>query len=156
MTPDHCRCACTCAAELLRSLTADNAPGLVAGFDGFIDRIIDVVDQRSGAGSYTRINTIGAFAERVAGASGRSANLELVAKRTALGGNGAILARAAGTMGVSTCFLGTIGTGGIDPLFAPLTIGGNRAYSLARRVGRRRLSLRTASCCSGSRRRSVR
>ena len=109
------------AAALLEAPPAD-AAGLVAGFDGFRDRLCDVVATRADAGAraYERVETIGAFASRVASMAGRSGNAEVVARREAPGGNGAILALAAATLGVETSFVGTVGEGAVDPLFSGL------------------------------------
>jgi len=65
----------------------------LAGFDAFIDRIIDVVDRRSAPGEegYTRIATIDAFGRRVSQAAGRSGNFELVVTREKTGGNAALM-----------------------------------------------------------------
>ena len=94
--------------------------GVYAGFDGFVDRLTDVVDSRRSADSYERVGTIGALADRVRGAAGRSANLELVTTREQMGGNGALLAKAAGTLGLDTIFVGTVGAGGVMDVFEPL------------------------------------
>lgn len=94
--------------------------GLVAGFDGFIDRLIEVVDERRSPTSHTRVRTITAFADRVRAAAGRSANVELVTTEVRPGGNGAILALAAGTLGARCVFIGAVGDGQVDPVFEPL------------------------------------
>jgi len=109
------------AAALIEAPPA-GAAGLVAGFDGFRDRLCDVVATRAGAGAraYERVATIEAFASRVASMAGRSGNAEVVVRREAPGGNGAILALAAATLGVETSFVGTAGEGAVDPLFAAL------------------------------------
>lgn len=83
----------------------------LAGFDAFIDRIIDVVDQRSAPGDdgYTRIDAIDAFGARVRAAAGRSGNFELVVRREKTGGNAALHAGALASMGASVRFLGAVG-----------------------------------------------
>ena len=56
-----------------------------------MDEIIHVVDQRSEVDRFQRIPTIEAFSARIAEASGRSTNMELVTQRIKLGGNGSIM-----------------------------------------------------------------
>src|SRR5947207_3069001 len=79
------------AASALESAPAVEA---LVGFDGFIDSIIDAVDLRTDMGptGYRKIRTIKAFAERCAGAAGRSANIERVVRERRFGGNGPLLA----------------------------------------------------------------
>jgi hypothetical protein len=70
------------------------------GLDGFVDEILHVVDKRDEAPSeFTRMTTIGQLADRLAGAAGRSTNLELVPQVTKLGGNGPIMANALASFG---------------------------------------------------------
>ncbi len=86
------------AAAALEKLGKANAlrPALV-GFDGFIDSIISVVDQRHDMSpdGYERIKTIEQFARRVGAAAGKSTNIELVVKEDRFGGNGPLMAGAA-------------------------------------------------------------
>ncbi|MDX2146797.1 MAG: PfkB family carbohydrate kinase [Planctomycetota bacterium] len=103
----------------------------LVGFDGFIDAIIHVVDQRhamDGAG-YSRLETIEQFAVRCAGAAGKSTNMELIVKEQRFGGNGPLLAGALARLGVKTSYVGAVGEhaakperGGaaLHPLFAEL------------------------------------
>lgn len=83
----------------------------VVGFDGFVDSIIDVVDQRRDMsdGGYSPIRTIEQFAARVGSASGKSTNIELVVKEDRFGGNGPLLAGGLGRLGASTTFIGAVG-----------------------------------------------
>lgn len=130
MTPHERTEACAHAAAALRRDDFSCALPLVAGFDGFVDRIIDVVGARSSPDAYERLPTIAALAKRIGAAAGRSANLELVIKRTSLGGNGAILGAAAGALGARVTFIGTVGDGELDPLFAPLATHANTAVPI--------------------------
>ncbi len=66
---------CRATAEALRRL----APGLpatraVLGFDGFVDEIIAVVDQRHGPDHFDPVQSIAAMARKILGASGESSN----------------------------------------------------------------------------------
>ena len=56
------------------------------GFDGFIDEIIDVVETREDVSNYRRFITIDKFNERLASASGKSINLELVTRQIKIRG----------------------------------------------------------------------
>lgn len=108
----------SCAAAL-ETAAAATIPGLSAflGLDGFVDEIIAVVDERRSEKEYTRIPTIGALAERLAAAAGRSTNVELVTTRTKLGGNGPIMANALAALGVKVTYLGALGYPTLHPVF---------------------------------------
>lgn len=88
----------------------------VIGFDGFVDQIIDVVESRTSAESYQPMRKIVDLSDRIQGASGRSANLELVVKLTKLGGNGPIMANALTKPGVKVTYIGNLGQP-LDPVF---------------------------------------
>jgi hypothetical protein len=87
------------------------------GLDGFVDQIIHVVDKRDHAESFHRLSTIAKFAERIAGAAGRSTNIELVNQRTKLGGNGPIMANALAQFGMKVTYVGALGYPVIHPVF---------------------------------------
>jgi len=84
----------------------------LAGFDGFVDSIIDVVQRREapGAGGYERMRTIASLADRIGQAAGRSANIELVVKRVKAGGNGPLMAGAMASLGAPVTYIGSIGS----------------------------------------------
>src|SRR5580700_10936004 len=88
-----------CAQSLLAG--AERARGMTAfvGLDGFVDEIIHVVDKRDDAEHFTRVPTIASLSTRLAGAAGKSTNIELVNQRTKLGGNGPIMADALASFG---------------------------------------------------------
>jgi sugar/nucleoside kinase (ribokinase family) len=90
---------------------------LVVGFDGFVDEIIHVVDQRKNDLEYERIPDIKAFSERISSVAGLSANIELVATQTKLGGNGPIMANALISQGHEVSYIGAIGKQYIHPVF---------------------------------------
>ena len=109
------------ADQLAAVHAAARAARCFIGFDGFVDEIIHLVDQRSDAQTYTRIPTITAFAERVGSAAHRSANVELVPVQTKIGGNAPIMTQALLEAGHAITFAGAIGLpGAIEPLFAPI------------------------------------
>lgn len=107
------------AAKL--STAAESASQLRAfvGLDGFVDEIYHVVDTRADAEEWTRLNTISDFAKRIAGAAGKSTNIELVRQLTKLGGNGPIMANALASFGLQTTYLGALGHPTIHPVFEP-------------------------------------
>lgn len=90
---------------------------LLIGFDGFVDEIIHVVDQRKNDDEYERIPDIKSFSERIAQVAGLSANLELVPTQIKLGGNGPIMANAVISQAHKVNYIGAIGKHFIHPVF---------------------------------------
>jgi sugar/nucleoside kinase (ribokinase family) len=119
MKQDDLRRQC---AETLGAAAA-RAPGLRAlvGLDGFVDQIIHVVDKRDEPSSFKRLSTITGLAERIAAAAGRSTNIELVAQRTKLGGNGPIMANALVDLGLAVTYVGALGHPAVHPVFQEFT-----------------------------------
>jgi len=101
------------AAPAVPSLTA------FVGLDGFVDEILHVVDKRYDAHRFDRIPTIAAYAQRLAGAAGRSTNIELVNVLTKLGGNGPIMANALASFGIAVTYVGALGWPAIHGVFEP-------------------------------------
>ncbi|MBE3576951.1 MAG: hypothetical protein IMX00_04600 [Limnochordales bacterium] len=93
---------------------------VVAGLDGFVDEICDVVDKRSDPNHYTRIETIASFAQRIAGAAGLSTNIEIVPRQVKLGGNGPIMANALVNYGFPLTYIGSVGLPDPHPVFHEL------------------------------------
>jgi sugar/nucleoside kinase (ribokinase family) len=92
--------------------------GLV-GFDGFIDQIAQVVDQRQSATKYTPFKSIKNFNKRIGAAAGKSGNFEMVVQMEKMGGNGPIMAFALSTLGAPIEYLGMVGDKKeIHPVFA--------------------------------------
>ena len=87
------------------------------GLDGFVDEILHVVDKRHDANHYDRVPTIAAYAQRLAGAAGRSTNVELVNVMTKLGGNGPIMANALAQFGLNVTYVGSLGWPSLHPVF---------------------------------------
>ncbi|MDB6066003.1 MAG: hypothetical protein JWR26_2211 [Pedosphaera sp.] len=108
-----------CAQQLLAA--ANQAKGLSAfvGLDGFVDQIIHVVDKRDSAENFQRLPSIAKLATRLAGAAGKSTNVELVTQLTKLGGNGPIMGNALASFGMKVSYLGTLGYPNLHPIFAP-------------------------------------
>lgn len=119
------------AARLEAAAAQAGARTVFLGFDGFVDEIIAVVDQRANASEFTRVPTIGAFARRIAGAAGRSTNIELVTRRTKIGGNGPIMASALARLGLRVTYVGALGHPAIHPVFADLRANGAEIHSIA-------------------------
>lgn len=109
---ERCAKALESAAERVRQLSA------FIGLDGFVDEILHVVDKRHNTESYDRMPTISRLAERLAGAAGKSTNIELVNQITKLGGNGPIMGNALASMGLRVTYLGNLGYPNLHPVFA--------------------------------------
>lgn len=110
------------AADSLERLGAGETRGSMVGFDGFIDAIIDVVDKRRSMqdSDYQAIRTIEQFAMRLAGAAGKSTNMELVVKEERFGGNGPLMAGAVASLGSPTRYIGAVGQEADPRLLHPL------------------------------------
>ncbi len=104
------------SALLSSDATIQNSTTL-AGFDGFIDTICDVVETRKNAREYTRISTLKAYGERIAAAAGKSTNVEIVPTLVKLGGNGPIMANALGALGLPVTYCGMTGFPNTSPVF---------------------------------------
>ena len=91
------------------------------GFDGFVDSIISVVEQRDDAETFRPITTIERFSEKIHNAAGQSSNYELVVNREKLGGNGPIMANAMAALGFPITYVGALGVPTLHPVFAELT-----------------------------------
>jgi sugar/nucleoside kinase (ribokinase family) len=123
------------AGEALAAAAGRGLPRAVVGFDGFIDSIIHMVDQRRDMtrGGYSRLATIKAFAERCASAAGKSTNIEQVLLEERFGGNGPLMAGALGSLGFGVTFIGAVGTGEsgvVHPVFRPMAARCERVIPL--------------------------
>ncbi len=107
------------AAQALRGAAErlSNTPALL-GFDGFIDTILHVVDQRISAEQYTRVPTLHEYGKRIAAAAGQSTNVEVVVQNVKLGGNGPIMANALAALGLPVTYCGMTGFPHTHPVFA--------------------------------------
>ncbi len=110
-----------CAQRLLSASALASELTAFVGLDGFVDEIIHVVDKRDDAENFQRLPTIAALAERLAGAAGKSTNIELVNQLTKLGGNGPIMANALASFGLRVTYLGTLGYPTLHPVFQPFS-----------------------------------
>jgi len=105
------------ATALQTNAARVNSMTAFVGLDGFVDEILHVVDKRESATKYTRLATISLFAERLAGAAGRSTNIELVSQMVKLGGNGPLMANALASIGLRVTYLGNLGYPNLHPVF---------------------------------------
>ncbi len=110
---------------------AEGAPSVLVGFDGFVDEILHLVDERMDVDRYRRLETISQFGERVIAAAGYSANFEMVIQQVKLGGNGPIMSDALRALSCDVTYVGAIGQPNIHPVFADFAAGCKRVISLA-------------------------
>ena len=90
----------------------------LVGLDGFVDTIIHLVGKRHGHGDdFTRIDNIEAFGNRILGAAGKSANIEMYPQMEKLGGNGPIMANALLAAGFPLTYIGALGKNAVHPVF---------------------------------------
>lgn len=119
------------AATLRKKIDVVKNTTAFVGLDGFVDEIIHVVDKRINVGRFERIPTIQGFSDRIAEASGRSTNMELVTQRIKLGGNGPIMANALAKAGIQLTYLGALGYPDVHQVFQPLVEKASKVYSIA-------------------------
>jgi len=79
------------------------------GLDGFIDRVVRVVDKRIDSENVTYIRSLSDYGQRLAAAAGLSLNIELVCQLRKLGGNGPIMANAFAALGNTVDCIGSFG-----------------------------------------------
>jgi hypothetical protein len=105
--------------ESIRKLRMADPSGKygVVGFDGFVDEVVHVVDKRYDADSYSRIETIRAYGERIIKAAGLSTNIEIVPIDKKIGGNGTIFASALLAQGFKLTYIGALGYPETVPAF---------------------------------------
>lgn len=96
----------------------------LVGLDGFVDTIVTPVAQRTAQGdAFTPITNIPDFAARIAGAAGKSTNLEFYPLMDKLGGNGPIMAAALLAGGTKITYVGALGHPSIHPVFQSFAAG---------------------------------
>lgn len=104
--------------ELKQHAAAVGSKKALVGIDGFVDKIVHPVDQRTGPGDqFSAIPTIAEFGARISSAAGKSANIELAPVVEKLGGNGPIMAHAQCAHGVQVRYIGALGKPAIHPVF---------------------------------------
>lgn len=95
-------------------------PAIFIGLDGFIDRIIRVVDKRFDNSHCSYVPTLSEYGRRISDASGLSLNVEIVSEKSQLGGNGPIMAQACARLGAEVTCLGAFGVPDLVQEFEPL------------------------------------
>ncbi|HSQ42005.1 MAG TPA: PfkB family carbohydrate kinase [Fibrobacteraceae bacterium] len=90
---------------------------VLAGFDAFVDNILHLVAERQDLDHYQRVQTIAQCAERIAAASGKSANLELVRQQRKAGGNAPHFSICASTLGANVTTIAPVGDAAVLPVF---------------------------------------
>ena len=104
--------------EIAKAKEKINELSAFVGFDGFVDKIVSPVDKVDYENNLKHlIPTITDFANRIASAAGKSANIELSEKLDKLGGNGPIMANAQLSLGLGVRYVGALGSPDIHPLF---------------------------------------
>jgi sugar/nucleoside kinase (ribokinase family) len=89
------------------------------GFDGFVDKIQRPVRRRDN-GQAKYFDTISDYAQRMAEAAGKSAQIELALQAIKLGGNAPIMANALAALGFDATCMGALGAPVVHPVFQPL------------------------------------
>lgn len=79
------------------------------GLDGFVDRIIRVVDKRQSGNECSYVKTLSDYGKLISDAAGFSLNVELICEKSQLGGNGPIMAYALARLGSDVSCIGTFG-----------------------------------------------
>ena len=105
-------------AALRASRAQATAKSALVGFDGFVDTIVTPVAQRTAQGdAFTPILTITEFAQRIAGAAGKSTNIEFYPVMEKLGGNGPIMGNALLAAGTRLTYIGALGRPSLHAVF---------------------------------------
>jgi sugar/nucleoside kinase (ribokinase family) len=105
-------------AEFRARRSSPKSSRVLAGLDGFVDTIVSPVATRSGPGeAFIPFATIPEFGQRVLGAAGKSANIELYPRMYKVGGNGPLMAGALLATGAEVTYLGALGRESLHPVF---------------------------------------
>jgi sugar/nucleoside kinase (ribokinase family) len=122
-------------AAMLRtgSRLLDELP-VVTGFDGFVDEMITVVDERQDLVRYRRVETIQHFGELIAAAAGHSSLREIVVTRADPGGCAINMGDGLAALGLPVTTFATVG----EPVHAAFAdyAGLARLHSWGREPGR--------------------
>ncbi len=104
--------------ELIKKIGLVGERKALVGVDGFVDKIMTPVEQRSGQGdNFKPFDGMAAFGQRIVDAAGKSCNIELYPRMEKLGGNGPLMADALHAAGLSTRYIGALGDPVIHPVF---------------------------------------
>ncbi|MBK1875489.1 carbohydrate kinase [Pelagicoccus mobilis] len=98
------------AKTLRENVSQIQETSVVSGFDGFVDQLISVVEERQNLNSFTPVNSMTRFSELIGQAAGRSSLREIVVNSTAAGGCAVNLGDGLNKLGVKLDYFGTIGS----------------------------------------------
>ncbi|GAB4323421.1 MAG: hypothetical protein Kow0069_28540 [Promethearchaeota archaeon] len=90
---------------------------VVLGFDGYVDRLYQLVERRDDPTSFAAMESMLTLADRVAATAGSSCNLERVLKKKIAGGFAPNVARCLAHLGFPVDLVGMLGLPEPDPLF---------------------------------------
>lgn len=123
-------------AEKLPSLQK-MLPGqsVVAGFDGFVDEMITVVEERQNLEQFQPVQEISRFGQLISAAAGHSSLREIVVNRVDPGGCAVNLGDGLNHFGVALDLFATLGEPH-HPAFAAMTAGCRSVHSWGREPGR--------------------
>lgn len=121
------------AARLRAHTTA--LPSVAIGFDGFVDEMIRLVDERQSLDSYTPVPTISAFGALVTQAAGHSSLREIVVTAVQPGGCAINMGDGLAAVGVPVDAFATLGEPP-HPAFTPITARFRQTHSWGREPGR--------------------
>jgi sugar/nucleoside kinase (ribokinase family) len=101
------------------------------GFDGFVDNVFEVVDQRQTPTKYNPVSSAKTFGGRLSAAlAKKSANFEVVPQPGKVGGNGPLMAFALSTLGAPVNYVGMLGYPELNPVFTEFAKR-TKVYSIA-------------------------
>jgi len=101
----------TLLATTLRTRQQDVSTFQVtSGFDGFVDELIEIVEERQDMDRYEKVPTISRFSELIGMAAGRSSLREMIVKSVDAGGCAVNLGDGIATLGVNLDVFATLGT----------------------------------------------
>lgn len=90
---------------------------VVTGFDGFVDEMISVVDQRHSLSAFDRVKTISEFGEKISAAAGHSSLREIVVNQVDPGGCAINMGDGLASLGLPVTTFATVGQP-MHPAFA--------------------------------------
>lgn len=96
---------------------------VAAGFDGFVDAIVKVVNTKTEDGDIAFFQTIKEFGDYISGKSGSGFSLESEEQLLKLGGNMPIMANAMAQMGTSVDCVGAFGLPSVHAAFTQMHTG---------------------------------
>lgn len=93
-------------------------PGMMVGFDGYIDELVNPVKKTIDADNVEFFETISDFGSFISSKANKSCSIELRSTMKKIGGNAPIFSKAAATLGIRTECIGAFGYPEMNELFA--------------------------------------